>query len=244
MADITSVVKNPEVAELSPILLEAIADPANKTKAALEVLLSCEFMHSIDAPSLALLIPVLSRALRDRSADLKRKSSAIMGNITGMLSEPKIICPYLPQILPGLKSSLLDPIPDVRTMSAKALGSLMGGVGEEECDDIVPWLLDTLQADDSPVERSGAAQGLAEVSLVLGAARLRSILAQAITYQTSTRSAAREGLLWLLSFLPAVLHEAFAEHIPATLPVILVGLSDGNEAVREVAMRSGRIMVV
>jgi len=38
-------------------------------------------MHSIDAPSLALLVPILGRALKDRAADVKRKSSAITGNM-------------------------------------------------------------------------------------------------------------------------------------------------------------------
>ena len=66
---------------LSPVLLGAIGDPANKTRDALEALLECEFMHSIDAPSLALLVPILARALRDRGADLKRKSAAITGNM-------------------------------------------------------------------------------------------------------------------------------------------------------------------
>ena len=51
-----TVIRNPEVSRLSPVLLAALSDPANKTKDALEALLECEFMHSIDAPSLALLV--------------------------------------------------------------------------------------------------------------------------------------------------------------------------------------------
>ena len=74
-------IRNPEVLRLSPVLLGAISDPANKTKEALEALLECEFMHSIDAPSLALLVPIMARALKDRGADLKRKSAAITGNM-------------------------------------------------------------------------------------------------------------------------------------------------------------------
>lgn len=58
---------------------------------------------------------------------------------------------------------LVDPIPEVRSVAARALGSLIRGMGEENFPDLVPWLLDTLKADNSNVERSGAAQGLSEV---------------------------------------------------------------------------------
>ncbi len=64
---------------LTPVLLLALTEPANHARAALDALLECEFMHSIDAASLALLVPILGRALRDRGADLKRKSGAILG---------------------------------------------------------------------------------------------------------------------------------------------------------------------
>jgi hypothetical protein len=98
MSDISSVIRNPEVLRLAPVLLAALADPANKTKDSLEALLECEFMHSIDAPSLALLIPILGRAMRDRGADLKRKASAITGNMMSMVSDAKSLLPYIPQV--------------------------------------------------------------------------------------------------------------------------------------------------
>jgi len=244
MSDISSVIKNPEVSRLSPVLLAALSDPANKTKEALEALLECEFMHSIDAPSLALLVPILGRALKDRGADLKRKSAAITGNMMTMVSDPKFLVPYLATVLPGLRDCLLDPIPDVRATSAKALGCLIAGVGEEEeLADLVPWLTTTLCTEASPVERSGAAQGLAEVCLALGGNRVVDVLQQTLPLHLSTKGAAREGLLWLLSFLPAVLQESFADHIATTLPVVLSGLSDSIDSVREVAMRAGQIMV-
>ena len=73
LKDVRSVVRNPEVAGLSEVLLAALVEPAKHTKAAVEALLVCEFVHSIDAPSLALLVPVLQRAMRERSGDVKRK---------------------------------------------------------------------------------------------------------------------------------------------------------------------------
>jgi len=59
----------------------------------------------------------------------------------------------------------VDPIPEVRSVAARAIGSLIGGMGEENFPDLVPWLFETLKSDNSNVERSGAAQGLSEVSL-------------------------------------------------------------------------------
>lgn len=59
----------------------------------------------------------------------------------------------------------MDPIPEVRSVAARALGSLIRGMGEDHFPDLVPWLLDTLKSDNSNVERSGAAQGLSEVSI-------------------------------------------------------------------------------
>lgn len=53
----------------------------------------------------------------------------------------------------------------------------------------------------------------------------------------------REGLMWFLSFLPYTLRESFSNYIPSSLPVILKGLSDDNDGVREVAMRAGKVIV-
>jgi hypothetical protein len=39
MQDISSVIRNPEVSRMAPVLLAAMSDPANKTKDALEALL-------------------------------------------------------------------------------------------------------------------------------------------------------------------------------------------------------------
>jgi hypothetical protein len=51
-AQIGSVIRNPEIMDLVPYLLSAIADPNHATKAALEVLLQTVFVNTIDAASL------------------------------------------------------------------------------------------------------------------------------------------------------------------------------------------------
>ena len=54
-------------------------------------------------------------------------------------------------------------LPEVRTSCAKALGAMVQGVGEDELSKVLPWLLQTLQSESTPVDRSGAAQGISEV---------------------------------------------------------------------------------
>ena len=84
LTEISTVIRNPEISSISPILLKALTDPADNTIRALESLIETEFLHAIDAPSLALIVPILHRGLRDRGATTKRFSGLIAGNITSM----------------------------------------------------------------------------------------------------------------------------------------------------------------
>ena len=82
--------------------------------AALDALAHCHFEHCVDPPSLALIVPVLQRGLRERAANSKRKTAHISGNMCSLLADQKDIVPYLPLLLPALQAFLLDPIPEVK----------------------------------------------------------------------------------------------------------------------------------
>ncbi|KAL7541160.1 hypothetical protein ACHAXR_010687, partial [Thalassiosira sp. AJA248-18] len=244
LEEICKVIKNPEISSISPILLRALTD-ASGTLHALEALISTEFVHAIDAPSLSIIIPVVHRGLRDRAATTKRYAALISGNICTMVNDARDFVPYLPILLPDLKSTLLDPIPDVRSISAKSLGSLTRGLGEATFPDLRPWLVDTLRSEaGSSVERSGAAQGLSEL-LVAGGAQLTEnvMVNEILPLKSHPKAGTREGVLWVLTFLPSVLGQAYSSLIDESLPALLSGLADDNEAVRDVALRAGRVLV-
>ncbi len=159
------------------------------------------FMHMIDAPSLALIVPLLHRGLLERSTATKKRAAQIIGNICS-LADHKELVPYLDILLPDLRGTLLDPIPEVRAVTAKALGSLIKGMGEEMFPDLIPWLLDGMKSDAGSVERQGAAQGLAEVLGGMDPSRFENLLPEIVTLCAHPKPAVREGFLSVFAFLP------------------------------------------
>ncbi|KAJ7252741.1 armadillo-type protein [Mycena haematopus] len=235
------VITNPEIQSLVPVLLKALVDPA-KIPNALSSLLKTSFMHYIDHSSLALVVPILERGLRERGADTKKKAAQIVGNLAS-LTDSKDFVPYLSNLLPMVHQVLVDPVPEARATAAKALGTLVERLGEVHFPDLVPGLLRTLKTDTSGVDRQGAAQGLSEVLSGLGMERLEGLLPDIIANAQSPRATVREGFMSLLVFLPATFGSRFQPHLPKIISPILSGLADVEEYVREAAMRAGRMVV-
>ncbi|KAL5566833.1 hypothetical protein UlMin_029997 [Ulmus minor] len=243
LQQVGSVIKNPEISSLVPTLLMGLTDPNDYTKYSLDILLQTTFVNSIDAPSLALLVPIVHRGLRERSAETKKKAAQIVGNMCSLVTEAKDMIPYIGLLLPEVKKVLVDPIPEVRGVAARAIGSLIRGMGEDNFPDLVPWLLDTLKSDNSNVERSGAAQGLSEVLAALGTEYFEHLLPDIIRNCSHQRASVRDGHLTLFKYLPRSLGVQFQNYLPQVLPAILDGLADENESVREAALGAGHVLV-
>ncbi|KAF8131842.1 armadillo-type protein [Boletus edulis] len=199
-------------AALVPTLLKALVDPV-KTTVALSALLKTSFMHYIDHSSLALVIPIIERGLRDRGAEGKKKAAQIVGNLAS-LTDSKDFVPYLSSLLPMVHLVLVDPVPEARATAAKTLGTLVERLGEVHFPDLVPGLLRTLKTETSGVDRQGAAQGLSEVLSGLGMDRLEGLLPDIIANAQSSRSTVREGFMSLLVYLPATFGNRFQPHLP------------------------------
>ncbi|KAH7334649.1 translational activator GCN1 [Rhizoctonia solani] len=235
------VISNPEIQSLVPTLLKAMVDP-DKTSNALTSLLKTSFVHYIDSPSLALLVPIIVRGLKERSSDTKRKAVQIVGNLSS-LTDSKDFIPYLSQLMPLVHIVLVDPVPEARATAAKALGTLIERLGEANFPDMVDNLLQTLKTDTSGVDRQGAAQGLSEVLSGLGMERMEGLLPEVITSISSPRPYVREGFMSLLVYLPATFGHRFTPHLARIIPPILSGLADSEESVRSASMKAGRMIV-
>jgi hypothetical protein len=224
---IGSVIKNPEIQAIVPILLKALEDPSNKTSSCLQSLLETKFVHFIDAPSLALIMPVVQRAFDDRSTETRKMSAQIIGNMYS-LTDQKDLTPYLDNIMPGLKASLLDPVPEVRAVSSRALGAMVRGMGETSVgENLLPWLMQTLTSETSSVDRSGAAQGLAEVVAGLGVEKLHKTMPEIIKTAERTDIAphVKDGYILMFIYMPSAFPEEFTQYIGQIINPILKALA-------------------
>ncbi|XP_052833677.1 eIF-2-alpha kinase activator GCN1 [Octopus bimaculoides] len=244
LQQIGSVIRNPEIQAIVPVLLAALQDPTQKTYASLQALLDTKFVHFIDAASLALIMPVVERAFQDRTTDTRKMAAQIIGNMYS-LTDQKDLSPYLPTVIPGLKQSLLDPVPEVRNVSSRALGTMVRGMGEGTFDDLLPWLMETLVSERSSVDRSGAAQGLSEVIGGMGLAKLQ-ILMPDIVHTADRNDIAphiRDGYIMMYIYLPLVFKDDFLPYIGQIIPSILKALADESEFVRDTALRAGQRII-
>ncbi|XP_063000268.1 stalled ribosome sensor GCN1 isoform X1 [Elgaria multicarinata webbii] len=244
LRQIGSVIRNPEILAIAPVLLDALTDPSRKTHKCLQTLLDTKFVHFIDAPSLALIMPIVQRAFQDRSTDTRKMAAQIIGNMYS-LTDQKDLAPYLPSVTPGLKTSLLDPVPEVRTVSAKALGAMVKGMGESCFEDLLPWLMETLTYEQSSVDRSGAAQGLAEVMAGLGVEKLEKLMPEIVATASKVDIAphVRDGYIMMFNYLPITFGEKFTPYVGPIIPCILKALADENEFVRDTALRAGQRII-
>ncbi|KAM7223050.1 translational activator GCN1 [Rhypophila decipiens] len=235
------VINNPEIHSLVDILLKALSDPTKYTDEALESLIKVQFVHYLDAPSLALVSRILQRGLADRS-NTKRKAAQVIGSLAH-LTERKDLVSHLPVLVAGLKVAIVDPVPTTRATASRALGSLVEKLGEDALPDLIPGLMQTLKSDTGAGDRLGSAQALSEVLAGLGTSRLEETLPTILQNVESAKPSVREGFMSLFIFLPVCFGNSFANYLAKIIPPILSGLADDVESIRETALRAGRLLV-
>ncbi|TQS37659.1 hypothetical protein Golomagni_01860 [Golovinomyces magnicellulatus] len=235
------VISNPEIKSIVDVLLKALSDPTKYTNTALDSLIKVSFAHYLDAPSLALVVRILERGLGDRSTT-KMKSSQVIGSLAH-LTERKDLVLHLPILVAGLKNAIVDPVPTTRATASKALGSLIEKLGEDALPDLIPGLMQTLKTETGAGDRLGSAQALSEVLAGLGISRLDETLPAIIQNASSPKPGIREGFISLFVFLPVCFGNSFANYLTRIIPLILQGLADDVESIRETSLRAGRLLV-
>ena len=121
---------NSDVRPAIPAIVNAICKPAETNKAISE-LMGTTFVVPVDASTLAILCPVLARALKEKLALHKRAACIVISNMSKLVESPSAVAPFGSLLVPELQKVAANvQFEEIRDESLKALKNLTKALGD------------------------------------------------------------------------------------------------------------------
>ncbi|CAE6422760.1 unnamed protein product [Rhizoctonia solani] len=129
-------VPNPDLEKHIPALVQAMESPAN-VPATIKAMSNTTFVAEVTAPSLAVLVPLLARALNDRSPETLRRASIVTTNIVKLVRDPAVAAQYLGPLSDAVhRVASSASFPEVRAFAKEAEGVLKAAGGDVQVDGV------------------------------------------------------------------------------------------------------------
>lgn len=128
---------NFDVAPDVSAVVNAIVKPS-ETITALDELKATTFVVTVDASTLSILCPVLSRGLKDKLAINKRLCCIVIENMSWLVETPQAVAPFRPLLVPDLKKVAENvQFDEIRDAALAALNALTKALGHASVDDAI-----------------------------------------------------------------------------------------------------------
>jgi elongation factor 3 len=116
---------NADIVSHIPALVKCMGNPDN-VPAVIKSLSSTTFVAEVKAPALAVLVPLLLRALNDRSMEVQRRTVVVIDNLVKLVRDPTIAATYLSPLVDGTERIAKGAaFPEVRAFANTALNTLL-----------------------------------------------------------------------------------------------------------------------
>jgi hypothetical protein len=226
------------------LLIEALSNPFDNSRQALEIMLRTRFVHYVDVSALALVVPIIDYSLRGRNTELKMSACQVVGAISVLLQHPDELMPYIPFLSDSIRMALSDTVPDIRKMASKAIGKISVKIGIERTGQVLAFCEETLRAEAAtPLQRLGAANALAEIMCSHGRDYLEEKLWQVLEGLASDRTAVKEGYLHVLFHLPNLLKDQFEGYVQDVIHHVYEFISAEDENQRNIAQQVMQVLI-
>ncbi|KAF9181582.1 hypothetical protein BGZ50_005399 [Haplosporangium sp. Z 11] len=134
MLRICNVGGNPDITRHLKDLCDCMAHP-EKVPAVMEKLSATTFVADMHGPALAIMVPLLVRALNERSAHVQRQTTIIVDNLCKLVKDPAEAGQFLPDLLPGLERIIdVAAAPEIRALATAARNTLIKAGGATKID--------------------------------------------------------------------------------------------------------------
>lgn len=125
MEKVCDLISNKDIDRFIPELIKCIAKPENVPET-IHLLGATTFVTDVHEPTLAIMVPLLERGLKERETAIKRKAAVIVDNMCKLVEDPQIVAAFLPKLMPQLEqnySNLADP--EAREKTKQGLDTLV-----------------------------------------------------------------------------------------------------------------------
>ena len=136
MTSLTTLLSNDDVAPRIPLLIKSMQNPSTETlQKAIHALSQTTFVAIVTSPVLALLTPLLERALNTPSTaqEVIRQTVVVVENLTKLVHDPVEARTFLPKLKPGVQA-VRDraALPEVRELATRAVNVIKKAMGDDD----------------------------------------------------------------------------------------------------------------
>jgi len=124
---------NQDIEPFIPSLISSIGNP-DEVPECVHKLASTTFVKAVDAPTLSIMLPLLTRGLATNKISVQRQTAVIIDNMCKLVENPQEAQLFMPKLLPGL-DKIIDAVadPECREVAARAHKTLEAA-GEDALD--------------------------------------------------------------------------------------------------------------
>ncbi|KAJ3115960.1 translational elongation factor EF-1 alpha [Phlyctochytrium bullatum] len=131
LTEATATVGNIDIIPFLPALVSCIARP-QEVPETVHKLSSTTFVQQVEAPTLAIMVPVLNRGLSERAPAVLRQCAVIIDNMCKLVENPADAHQFVPKLLPGLdRVAEISADPELRQVAENAKKTLIKVGGGE-----------------------------------------------------------------------------------------------------------------
>ncbi|RYG66733.1 hypothetical protein EON64_09105, partial [archaeon] len=121
MTNACNVIGNRDIEHMTGKIVRSISHP-DEVPELMHSLAGVTFVQSVEAPALAMVVPLLIRGLRSKVTATRRQSSVIIDNMSKLVDDPLDAEPFLPTLMPALQfaaDAMSDP--EARSVAERAV---------------------------------------------------------------------------------------------------------------------------
>lgn len=120
MTNSCNVIGNKDIEHMTGKIVRSISHP-DEVPELMHSLAGVTFVQSVEAPALAMVVPLLIRGLRSKVTATRRQSAVIIDNMSKLVDDPLDAEPFLPTLMPALQfaaDAMSDP--EARSVAERA----------------------------------------------------------------------------------------------------------------------------